>query len=292
MTDPSSPPRDSPSSPWRRFWERGGWWRALLVAAVYLALYIGASQLIGVVFRGQYDLTDQFGDPATVAITLLLPVVIGSVILVAFAASVKWLPELFGRQPGRGRGWMWIAPAVVIAAAVLRIGATDWSTYAVGVVVLTFVSGLFVGLSEELLTRGLAVNLLRKGGYSERWVMVLSSLLFALLHSTNLLGGQPIATVLLTMAFTFFFGVAMYLTLRVTGSLVWPILLHAITDPTTFLATGGIDSGAGTGSPLLAFAGLSVYVYVILAIVALFLVKGHLDRTTADRTTADRAPLR
>lgn len=84
------------------------------------------------------------------------------------------------------------------------------------------------------------------------------------------------------MGFTFFFGVAMYLTLRVTGSLVWPILLHAVTDPTTFLATGGVDSGSGTGSPLLAFAGLSVYLYVIIAIIAVFLVTGRLDRTADD----------
>jgi uncharacterized protein len=284
VTDATAAPRrsSSASSPWQRFWERGGWWRAILVAAVYIALYIGASQLIGAVFRGQYDVTNPFGDPASVAITLLLPVVFGSVILLAFAASVRWLPELFGRQPGRGRGWMWIAPVVVVVAALLRVGATDWSAYSVSVILLTFLTGLFVGLSEELLTRGLAVNLLRKGGYSERWVMVLSSLIFALLHSTNLISGQPVGTVLFTMGFTFFFGVAMYLTLRATGSLVWPILLHAITDPTTFLATGGVDSGSGTGSPLLTFAGLSVYLYVIIAIVAVFLVKGHLDRTADD----------
>lgn len=252
------------------------------MAAVYIGLYLGASQLIGILFAGQFDLTDQFGSASTVAITLLLPVVVGSLILLAFAASVKWLPELFGRQPGRGRGWMWVAPIVVILAAVLRAAGTDWSSYSIGVVLVTFAAGLFVGLSEELLTRGLAVNLLRKGGYSERWVMVLSSLIFALLHSTNLLSGQALGTVLITMAFTFVFGVAMYLTLRVTGSLVWPILLHAITDPTSFLATGGIDTAAAAPSPLLAVAGVSVYLYAILTIVALFLVKGHLDRKTDD----------
>lgn len=252
------------------------------MAAVYIGLYLGASQLIGILFAGQFDLTDQFGSASTVAITLLLPVVVGSLILLAFAASVKWLPELFGRQPGRGRGWMWVAPIVVILAAALRAAGTDWSSYSIGVVLVTFAAGLFVGLSEELLTRGLAVNLLRKGGYSERWVMVLSSLIFALLHSTNLLSGQALGTVLITMAFTFVFGVAMYLTLRVTGSLVCPILLHAITDPTSFLATGGIDTAAAAPSPLLAVAGVSVYLYAILTIVALFLVKGHLDRKTDD----------
>ncbi|PCE13388.1 hypothetical protein AUC47_08920 [Microbacterium sp. SZ1] len=282
MTDANTALRSSSSSPWLRFWNRGGWWKALLVAAVYIGLYLGASQLIGILFAGQFDLTDQFGSASTLSITLLLPVVVGSLILLAFAASVNWLPELFGRQPGRGRGWMWIAPVIVVLAAVLRAAGTDWSAYSIGVVLVTFAAGLFIGLSEELLTRGLAVNLLRKGGYSERWVMVLSSLIFALLHSTNLISGQALMTVLLTMAFTFFFGVAMYLTLRVTGSLIWPILLHAITDPTTFLATGGIDTAAGAPNPLLSIAGISVYLYAILTIAALFLVRGHLDRRADD----------
>lgn len=271
-------PETHSSSAWLRFWNRGGWWKAVLVAFVYIALYLGVSQLIGILFAGQFDVDDEFGSPQTVAITLLLPIAIGAVILLAFAASVRWLPELFGRQPLKGRGWMWIAPIVVLLAAVLRVAGTDWSRYALSVVLLTFVSGLFIGLAEELLTRGLAVNLLRRGGYSERWVMVLSSLIFALLHSSNLLGGQPLATVLFTMAFTFLFGVVMYLTLRVTGNLIWPILLHAITDPTTFLATGGIDETNAAPSPLLTFAGLSVYIYLVIAIVAIFLVKGRVDR--------------
>lgn len=271
-------PDSHSATPWLRFWNRGGWWKAVLVAAVYMALYLGASQLIGILFAGRFDVSDEFGSPQTVAITLLLPIAVGALILLAFAASLKWLPELFGRQPVKGKGWMWIAPVVVLLAAVLRVAGTDWSRYAVSVILLTFLSGLFIGLAEELLTRGLAVNLLRRGGYSERWVMVLSSLLFALLHSSNLLGGQPLLTVLFTMAFTFLFGVAMYLTLRVTGSLIWPILLHAITDPTTFLATGGIDVAGDAPSPLLTFAGLSVYVYLILTIIALFLVKDRVER--------------
>lgn len=285
VTDITADPSDADSA-WLRFWNRGGWWKALLLAVVYMALYLGASALIGLVFAGRYDLRDQFGDAETVFFTLLLPIAVGAAILVAFAASLRWLPELFGRQPISGSGWMWIAPVIVFAAAALRAVGTAWSEYAVSVVLLTFAAGLFIGIAEELLTRGLAVSLLRKAGHSELTVMLLSSLIFALLHSSNLLAGQPPLTVLLTMAFTFVFGVAMYLTLRVTGSLVWPILLHAITDPTTFLATGGIDVAGGAPHPLVSLAGLSTYLYLFLTIAALFLVKGHVSR----RTDAAAAP--
>lgn len=269
MTEPAR------TSGWKRFWDRGGWWKAVLAAVVYLALYVGASQLIGLLFASELDSESPFGSASTVFFTLVLPIAVGSAILLAFAASVGWLGELFGPQPIGGRGWMWIAPALVLLAAILRAAGTDYGQYSVGVVLLTYLAGLFIGLSEELLTRGIAVSLLRRAGYSELVVMLLSSVVFALLHATNLLTGQPPLTVLVTMVFAFFFGVMMYLTLRVTGRLIWPILLHAITDPSTFLATGGIDVSSGTVSPLVGIAGLSTYAYALLAIVALFLVRGR-----------------
>ena len=75
--------------------------------------------------------------------------------------------------------------------------------------------------------------------------MLLSSLIFALLHSVNAFT-QPILNVLITVVYTFGFGVMMYLVMRVTGSIIWAMLLHAATDPTTILATGGIDTHTGS----------------------------------------------
>ncbi|MFJ8912991.1 CPBP family intramembrane glutamic endopeptidase [Amycolatopsis sp. NPDC102389] len=166
------------------------------------------------------------------------------------------------------------------------MAGTDYTTIGIGTVLVTYLAGLFIGLSEELLTRGLVVNLLRRSGHGELTVMLLSSLIFALLHSTNIFTGQPVLTVLVTMAFTFVFGVAMYLTLRVTGNLIWPVLLHALTDPSTFLATGGIDTEApATAHPTVALAGLSVWVFVILTVIALFLVR---DRAASGSREAVR----
>ncbi len=262
-------------SGWRRFWNRGGWWKAALVAGVYLGLYLGTGWLIGTFFGSQIDKKDILATVQSVFFGIALAIVVGSVLLIAFGASLGWLRELFGRQPIRGRGWMWIAPAIVLVAAVLRILGTDYSRYSVGVVVMIYVTGLFVGFAEELLTRGFAVDLLRRGGYSERVVMLLSSLIFALLHATNVLSGQPITTVAVTMAFTFVFGVAMYLTLRVTGSLIWPMLLHAVTDPSTILASGGVDSASTGLNPLAALAGTATWFYLALTIVAIFAVRGR-----------------
>ncbi|MDR2996591.1 MAG: CPBP family intramembrane metalloprotease [Microbacterium sp.] len=266
-------------SPWQRFWNRGGWWKAVLAAAVYLGLYLGAGKVTDLLFGSYIDRSDPLSSAAGVFFGVAFPILIGSVLLLVFAASLKWLPELFGRQPIKGRGWMWIAPVVVVTAAVMRFLGTDFDHFTLGTTLTVFATGLLIGFAEEVLTRGIAVDLLRRAGYGERSVMVLSSLVFALLHTSNLLGGQAAATVLTTVGFTFFFGIAMYLVMRVTGSIVWAILLHAITDPTTMLATGGIDATTVQVSPLVHLAGTSIYVYAVLGLVAICAVGGRVGQS-------------
>jgi membrane protease YdiL (CAAX protease family) len=265
---------------WRRFWNRGGFWRALLAAVVYLALYLGSGLLIGRLFGSQIDTKNILATGPSVFFAIALPVIFGSVILSIFALTLGWFRPLFARQPIRGSWWMWIAPALVVVAILLRLFGIDYARYSVSAVVLMFVAGIFVGFAEEFLTRGLAVKMLRDSGKSEWVVMVLSSLIFAVLHSTNILSGQAPLTVLITVGFTFGFGILMYLTLRVTGNLIWPIIIHALYDPTQFLSTGGIDVAAtGAQSPLLVLAGPANLVFVVFAIIALIFVRGRVQKT-------------
>lgn len=260
---------------WSRFWNRGSWWKALLAAVAYLVLFLGGSQLVGLLW-GAGVAPNPFADARSVVVALLLPLLIGAVVLLAFVASLRWFPALFGAQPIRGRGWMWIAVVVTLIPIALRLFGTDYGAYAAGVVPLTFVVGLLVGLTEELLTRGIAVKLLRDAGHGEIAVAVISSALFGLLHSVNALSGQSPVLVLATIVFAFGFGLMMYLVLRVTGSLIWPILIHALTDPTTFLATGGIDvAGGGPQSVLNQLAGPFNIVFVAFAIVAICCIRGR-----------------
>jgi len=255
---------------WRRFWERGGWWRALLLVVAYYALY----QLGSFAFLPLVTSTD---DPAALTwFGTALPIALGGVLLVVFAWSVGWLRELFGPQPIRGRGWMWIAVAVVLVFNVLRFATIDYGAAGAGVVVAWVVAGLFVGFAEEVLTRGFVVNLMRKGGYREIVVALVSALLFALLHSGNLLSGQsPLATGF-QLVYTFAFGILMYLSLRVTGNLIWPILLHATTDPSIFLQSAYPADGA-----LTAVAAQGNIAVVIAGIVLLFFIRGKVEPTAS-----------
>jgi len=283
MNDPAT------ASGWRGFWSRGGLWWAVLLAGVYLALYLGAGRLIGGVFGDRVDRQDLFSSPGSVFFGLTAGLLVGSAILAAFVISVGWFRPLFARQPVRGSWWMWIAPLIVVAAIVLRLLGIDYTRYSGAVVALSLFTGLFIGFAEEILTRGIVVKMLRDAGKSEWVVMVLSSLVFALLHASNVFSGMPVLTVALTLAFTFGFGVLMYLTLRVTGNLIWPMLIHGMYDPSLFLATGGIDEAhSGTDSVFLVLAGPANIVIVLVAVVALVLVRG---RAQPDPSRVDRSPL-
>lgn len=266
-------------SAWARFWSQGTWWKALLLVAVYWGVYQLIGLGVGSVFHAFVDPANPLSNPASIFFSLALPILLAGLCLVLFAWSVGWLGELFARQPVRGQGWMWLAVVLVLIPIILRLVGTNWSAYSVGVVLALLFVGLCVGFAEELLTRGLVVSMLRKGGHGERLVLIVSALLFALLHVGNAVTGQAFATVAITVVYTFGFGAMMYLSLRITGRLVWVILLHAATDPITILATGGIDAHSETGSTssLITFAGLFNIVYILLALVAIFLVKNRAE---------------
>lgn len=279
---------ESTRNGWQRFWDKGGWWRPFLLAIAYLVVFNLVSLTTSTLFAGFIDVENPTGSASSVFFALVLPILLTGILLFLFVVSLGWTKEIFGRQPGRGSGWMWIAVVIVVIPILLRVFATDWSAYTIGTVLTTLLLGLCIGFAEELLSRGVAVDLLRRGGFGERAVMLLSSAVFALLHTTNLLTGQPPLTVGITVVYAFGFGVMMYLVLRVTGSIIWPMLLHAATDPTTILATGGVDThGESAGAAgLIGIAGIFNYLYLVLAIVAIFLVKGKLAPERATSTVS------
>ncbi|PRB16097.1 CPBP family intramembrane glutamic endopeptidase [Microbacterium sp. MYb62] len=253
-------------SPWKTFWEKGGWWRALVLAAVYFVLY----DLLSLAFT---PLALQLDDPtgaAAVVVYYVLPLIVGGLLLVAFITSVGWWREIFGPQPIRGGGWMWIAIVVVLLFNILRFATIDYGDVGFDVVATWLLAGLLIGFAEEVLTRGLVVNLARKAGYREIVVAVISAGVFAGLHAGNLLNGQSLFATAFQLVYTFAFGILMYLALRVTGTIIAPILLHASTDPSIFLQTAHPAEGALTG-----VAGFGNIVVIVTGFVLIFFIRGR-----------------
>ena len=259
-------------SGWARFWNRGRWWKALILVVGYLVLYDAASFSVA-------PLLSSIGGPSTpsyVVVLLILPIFLGGVILVIFGASVGWLRGLFARQAIGGRGWMWIAIVVVLLFNILRFASIDYGKAGFAWVLSWLLAGLLIGFAEEVLTRGYVVRIMRGAGHSEIAVALVSAALFALLHSVNLFTGQAIGPTLVQIVYTFFFGICMYLALRVTGTLIAPILLHASTDPSIFMQITYPVPG-----PLATFGGLGNIVVIIVG--AVLLVVFIITQTRSDR---------
>lgn len=273
--------RTAPASPWRRFWERGNWWRAIILAAAYYAVYELLSLAVVQIFPAGGAVRGPAGSAADVLIDTALPIVLGSIVLVAFAASLGWLRELFGPQLRGGRGWIWIGIAVVLAINISALGALDYAA-AGGVLIATWLlTGLCIGFAEELLTRGFVIILMRKAGHGEIAVALVSAAVFGALHAGNFFTtDQGLVTTAVQVVYTFCFGIIMYLALRLTGRLIWPMLLHASTDPTLFL----FGAHPATGNPLALLPSVGTYLVIITGLVLLIVF------IVSERRRAKREP--
>jgi uncharacterized protein len=260
----------------RDFLNRGGFWRWLLVVVGYLVIYLGAGWLASK-FDGGYGDDDLLSSVGSIFFQLTVGLLVGAVVLIAFSAFMGWTKELFARQSIYRSWWMWLGPVTALTPVALRILGIDWNQHGIDVVMMVLFSGACIGFVEELMFRGIGVKMLRDGGHGEWRVAALTSLMFAFSHSVNLLSGQELSTVAFTWIYTFAFGVLMYLTLRSTRFLVGAMIVHALTDPTTILATGGIDeikTGAGSNGLLTAAGGIT-FLLIVMGFVLLAFIRGR-----------------
>lgn len=255
-----------PRSGWVKFWNRGRWWKAVILAVGYLVLY----ELASLSLSPFVPLAGEAGSTTNVLIFYVVPIFFGGVILVVFGASVGWLRGLFARQPLHGAWWMWIGIVVVAGFNILNLLSIDYSRVGIDYFLTWMLAGLFIGFAEETLTRGYVVRIMRDAGHTEIAVALVSAGVFALLHSTNLLSGQSLLATLVQLVYTFFFGILMYLAMRVTRTLIAPILLHASTDPSIFMHTLYPVEGS-----LGAIANLGNWAVMIVGLILVFFIRGR-----------------
>ncbi|MEV6279331.1 CPBP family intramembrane glutamic endopeptidase [Nocardia sp. NPDC051832] len=251
-------------------------WLAIGLIVAYLVFYLLVGQLTSRIFADRIADDNVLATAPSIWLGLVLPIAVGASALLLVTTRMGLLATIFGPQPVRGRGWMWLGPVLVLAAIIAHLAGTEWDSWTAAQVVAIVVLGLCVGVVEELATRGLTVQILREAGHSEWFVAVVSSAMFALMHSVNLISGMELTTVAGTVVYTFGFGMCMYLAMRVTGTIWAAIVLHASTDPTTILSTGGLDTAAGgSGGGASTVAAFVTVVLIGFGVVAVFFIRGR-----------------
>jgi len=138
----------------------------------------------------------------------------------------------------------------------------------VGYAAALAVATLLIGFNEEVMTRGILLTGFRKLG-SETSAWVWSTALFALMHAANLFSGSPLSSVLPQVLSTFLKGTLFYLTRRVTGGLIIPILTHALWDFSLFShGTSKAEIVPGAGLLLQSLQSTLIIILFVVVIIA------------------------
>ncbi|KAA9110403.1 CPBP family intramembrane glutamic endopeptidase [Microbacterium rhizomatis] len=248
-------------------------WIGVVIYLAYVAVVFGVQQIFGIPY------TD-FGKSG---INLFLGAglsLIVSAILLAITTTLLgwWRPALFDRHRSAHK-WPIIAPFLMVVALVLNLASTDWGSYD-GAFFAASIVLLLVGFTEELTTRGLLIVGLRSR-LSEVWVWLLTSALFGLMHLVNALTGQAIGPTVQQVGLAFGAGTIFYILRRVTGSLIWAMVLHGLWDFSTF------GLGHGTPGPFFALGGTLEIIAIVVAFIGVaFVIRGADERITATSPTA------
>ncbi|KRA25789.1 hypothetical protein ASD65_16175 [Microbacterium sp. Root61] len=211
----------------------------------------------------------------------VLDLAVGGALLAILATVLGWWrPALFERTRAHHK-WPIFVPIIMFIAAIMNIFNTDWAQFDASFLLSLLALGVLVGFSEELMARGLVLTSFR-ARFAEGWAWFLSSLLFGLMHLANAVLGAPLLASLAQAGLAFASGTAFYIVRRVTGSLVWAMLLHGLWDVSVF-AVGHAPVSAALGSilgPVVGILALAVVYWVI---------KGADERPVTTTPTANPA---
>ncbi|MFG6503018.1 CPBP family intramembrane glutamic endopeptidase [Microbacterium sp. P05] len=244
-------------------------WMGLAIWAAYVVIIVVVTLLSGVPFPDIGTSADSTWRGA------VMDLAVGAAFLIIVASILGWWrPALFERHRSHHK-WPIFVPIIMALAAVLNLVNTDWSQFDTSFLLSLIALGVLVGFSEEMMARGLVLTAFR-ARLGEGWVWFLTSALFGLMHLVNAVLGAPLGSSIAQAALAFASGTAFYILRRVTGSLIWAMVLHGLWDVSVF-AVGH----APLGAPLGAFLGPVVGVLSLATVY--WVIKGTDEKVTPAR---------
>lgn len=233
----------------------------ITVAVVYTVILSAIQQQSGIAYEEFFDSAyNAWRGP-------VLSLAIGSVLLLAFVAWARW--DMLWRDPER-LPVPRLAFALLGAFTVLVVVRASGIAYAdidPSLLVAVLCLGVLVGLSEELLFRGIVLRCLRNGQLSEGAAALWTATAFGLFHLPNVfLGTGAVGVVQVLLAGLS--GIALYYFRVAGGAIVLAMVMHGLFDVTTFLST---DYGASWSTQVA--LPLQVVTWVLAGVVGLGLFR-------------------
>jgi hypothetical protein len=222
-----------------------------------VALAVGYMALFGVLVKmsgvGYDDLTAS-ADNALKG--LVIPMTVVTVVLLVVTSVFGWWKPVL-RDEKRATGWVIVVPIVLLFTVFAGVNYSGLSEIDSKLLLWIGIGAALVGVSEELMYRGLVIVSFRSA-MKESHAWLWSSVAFALLHSINVLLGQGGAATIVQIMSTLVIGSGLYIARRTTGLLIVPMIIHLVWDYSVFTAGDYQLSG------LLGFAALIVVLVTLV----------------------------
>ncbi|WP_273852098.1 CPBP family intramembrane glutamic endopeptidase [Guptibacillus spartinae] len=178
----------------------------------------------------------------------LLPVVLG--LWFYLMKTKKWADFFSNNRLILDKESIQLWSPLLIILAILLIGNGGIRISSVSeLVMIAGTQILIVAFIEEMVFRGFMINILISKGF--KLAVLTSSLLFALTHSLQLLGGQSIEVVIVQITYAFFIGMVLSLLIVNNQPIIITITFHGLNN--FLIMTSRTD-------------GSSIYNYLIISI--------------------------
>lgn len=151
---------------------------------------------------------------------------------------------------------LWFLPIITVEACAFCAGMNDEVTMKIFIILVLFTIG--VGINEEIYYRGLILKLLKIKG--TKYAIIVSSIIFGLVHAFNALAGKDIIYIILQILFAALFGFVCAEITILSKSLIIPIIWHAVHDLLALTTSQRLDTTA------LVILGVQSFVLIIYSV--------------------------
>jgi membrane protease YdiL (CAAX protease family) len=200
-----------------------------LCLITYIAVFYGIAQASGI------DYGEWFANVNNAIYSALIPLVAGSVLLIAFQVLSRW--NAVWRDPVRLPTNRLHATLMYlfVVTIVLRLVFIRWGEVPAELLLVVIAVGIGVGFAEEMALRGVFLRGMRTKGRSEGTAVLWTCIAFGLLHIPNIFLGVGVLGIgqLVLAALT---GFVLYLFRRRFAWIVPAMIAHGIWDISVFLS--------------------------------------------------------